>query len=125
MRRIFESNAERGNEANYDRASDPFYSDAPRGSGVSLDVLSHVNALHFADALKAGGGLGVGTEWGVKLSDTCVADTCDPTPIAVYVNGVPYDGDPAAVELTDRRVIVIAIGTPPAEIPSTADFSQA
>ena len=65
------------------------------------------------------------TEWGVKLSDTCVADTCDPTPIAVYVNGVPYDGDPAAIELTDRRVIVIAIGTPPAEIPSTADFSQA
>ena len=65
------------------------------------------------------------TEWGLKLTDTCVADLCDPTPIAVYVNGVPYDGDPAGIELTDRRVIVIAIGTPPAEIPSTADFSQA
>ena len=65
------------------------------------------------------------TEWGVKLTDSCVADTCDPTPIAVYVNGVPYNGDPAAIELIDRREIVIAIGTPPDEIPSTADFSQA
>jgi hypothetical protein len=65
------------------------------------------------------------TEWGVTLSDTCVADKCDPTPIAVYVNGVPYDGDPAAIELTEQREIAIAIGIPPDEIPSTADFSQA
>ncbi|MFL5685059.1 MAG: hypothetical protein ACJ77D_03290 [Chloroflexota bacterium] len=65
------------------------------------------------------------TEWGVKLSQSCVADYCDPTPVAVYVNGVPYDGDPAAIELTDQRVIVIAVGTPPDEIPSTADFSGA
>jgi hypothetical protein len=64
-------------------------------------------------------------EWGLELSETCVADKCDPTPIAVYVNGVPYDGDPAAIELSDRRVIVIAIGIPPDEIPSTADFSRA
>ena len=64
------------------------------------------------------------TEWGVELSDTCVGETCDLTPIVVYINGVPYDGDPAAIELTEGRVIVIAIGTPPDEIPSTADFSR-
>jgi hypothetical protein len=65
-------------------------------------------------------------EWGVELSATCVADSCSPaTPVAFYVDGEPYAGDPAAIELTDRKVIVIVIGTPPAEIPSTADFSKA
>jgi hypothetical protein len=63
-------------------------------------------------------------EWGVELSETCVADLCE-EPIAVYVDGAPYEGDPAAIELTDRKVIVIVIGTPPDEIPSTADFSNA
>ena len=64
-------------------------------------------------------------EWGVELSETCVAEHCDPTPIAVYVDGEPYDGDPRAIELTDEKVIVIAIGTPPEVIPSTYDFSNA
>ena len=65
------------------------------------------------------------TQWGVELSATCVADKCDPTPITVYIDGAPFDGDPRTIELTDRKVIVIVIGTPPAEIPSTADFSAA
>ena len=64
-------------------------------------------------------------EWGVELSETCVAEHCDPTPIAVYIDGEPYDGDPRAIELTDRRVIVIVVGTPPDVIPSTADFENA
>ena len=64
-------------------------------------------------------------EWGVELSEMCVAEHCDPTPIAVYVDGEPYEGDPRAIELTDEKVIVIAIGTPPEEIPSTYDFSNA
>ena len=64
-------------------------------------------------------------EWGVELSETCVAEHCDPTPIAVYIDGEPYEGDPRAIELTDEKVIVIAIGTPPEEIPSTYDFSNA
>ena len=63
-------------------------------------------------------------EWGVTLSDSCVGEYCDPTPIAVYVNGEPYEGDPAAIELSDQKEIAIVIGTPPAQIPSTADFSQ-
>ncbi len=64
------------------------------------------------------------TQWGVELSDSCVGEYCDPTPIAVYIAGEPYEGDPAAIELTDGKVIVIVVGTPPAVIPSTADFSE-
>ena len=63
------------------------------------------------------------TEWGVELSDSCVGERCSPTPIAAYIDGQPYTGDPRAIELTDRRVIVLVVGTPPAVIPSTADFS--
>jgi hypothetical protein len=64
-------------------------------------------------------------EWGVELSETCVGEHCAPTPIAVFVGGERYEGDPRAVELTDRKVIVVVVGTPPSEIPSTADFSRA
>jgi hypothetical protein len=64
-------------------------------------------------------------EWGVELSETCVGEHCKPTPIAVYIGGQPYEGDPRAIELTDQKVIVIVVGTPPAVIPSTADFSNA
>jgi hypothetical protein len=64
-------------------------------------------------------------EWGVELSDTCVGEYCAPTPIAVYIGGELHEGDPGAIELTDQKVIVIVVGTPPAVIPSTADFSNA
>jgi hypothetical protein len=64
-------------------------------------------------------------EWGVELSESCVGEHCAPTPIAVYIGGEPHEGDPRAIELTDQKVIVIVVGTPPEEIPSTADFSNA
>jgi hypothetical protein len=64
------------------------------------------------------------TEWGVDLSSSCVGEYCSPESIAFYVNGEPYTGDPRAIELTDRKEIAIVIGTPPAQIPSTADFSK-
>jgi hypothetical protein len=64
-------------------------------------------------------------EWGVELSDTCVGEHCAPMPIAIYIAGELYEGDPGAIELTDQKVIVIVVGTPPAVIPSTADFSDA
>jgi hypothetical protein len=63
------------------------------------------------------------TEWGVRLSDSCVGTRCSGGPVAFYVDGKPYAQDPRAIELTDRREIAIAIGTPPAQIPKTADFS--
>jgi hypothetical protein len=64
------------------------------------------------------------TEWGVVLTETCVGEYCEPEPIAIYINGEPFSGDPRTIELTDRKQIAIVIGTPPAEIPSTADFSR-
>jgi hypothetical protein len=63
------------------------------------------------------------TEWGVRLSDSCVREHCGRERIAFYVDGKPYTQDPRAIELTDRKEIAIVIGTPPAEIPKTADFS--
>ena len=65
------------------------------------------------------------TEWGVRLSDSCVGEYCSPEPIAFYVDGKPYKEDPRAIELTDRKEIAIVIGTPPSQIPKTADFSNA
>jgi hypothetical protein len=65
------------------------------------------------------------TEWGVRLSESCVGEYCSPEPIAFYVNGKPYAQDPRAIELTDLKEIAIVIGTPPAQIPKTADFSIA
>jgi hypothetical protein len=62
---------------------------------------------------------------GVELSETCVAQHCAPTPIAVYIGGELSEGDPRAIELTDQKVIVVVVGTPPSEIPPTADFSGA
>lgn len=64
-------------------------------------------------------------EWGVALTDSCVGEFCSPMAIAFYVNGEAYTGDPSAIELTDQKEIAIVIGTPPPQIPSTADFSHA
>ena len=63
-------------------------------------------------------------EWDVELSPTCVGEHCAPDEeIAIYVNGEAYAGDPTEIELADQTLIVIVIGTPPAELPTTADFS--
>ena len=66
------------------------------------------------------------TEWGVRLDDECVGEFCESeTDIAAYIGGEEYEGDPADIELDDQLVIAIVIGTPPDQIPATADFSQA
>jgi hypothetical protein len=66
------------------------------------------------------------TEWGVALDASCVSTYCSPaTTIAIYVDGTLTPGDPRAIEIKDLREIAIVIGTPPAEIPKTADFSNA
>jgi hypothetical protein len=53
-------------------------------------------------------------EWNVKLDANCVGEYCKPgTPIKVYVNGDLYSGNPADIELTDRKEIAIVIGTDP------------
>jgi hypothetical protein len=66
------------------------------------------------------------TEWGVALDTSCVATFCSPAAkIAIYVDGELTTGDPRTIELKDQREIAVVIGTPPAEIPKTADFSNA
>jgi hypothetical protein len=65
------------------------------------------------------------TEWGVRLTPSCVADYCSPTSIALYINGAVYTEDPRAIPLNDHEEIAIVIGEAPTRIPETADFSQA
>ena len=65
------------------------------------------------------------TEWGVRLGESCLGDRCSPDGIAFYVDGKAYQQDPRAIGLTDRKEVAIVIGTPPSQIPKTADFSEA
>ncbi len=59
-------------------------------------------------------------EWGVALTEECVADYCAPdTEVAFYVDGDLVDGDPATIGIADNREIAIVIGTPPDEIPDS------
>jgi hypothetical protein len=84
-----------------------------------------VGVIHTESATPTPNTLGqLFIEWDVALSQTCVGEHCSPDEIAYYINGQPYTGDPAAIELADMTEIAIVIGTPPAEIPSTADFSR-
>jgi hypothetical protein len=63
------------------------------------------------------------TEWAVRLDSTCVGGYCEPGEFAVYVNGTPFEGNPASIVFEDLQEIAIVIGTPPAGIPSTFDPS--
>jgi hypothetical protein len=63
-------------------------------------------------------------EWDVALTDKCVAEFCAPeTPVAVYVDGRTWQGDPTEIELQDHREIAVVIGSPPREIPDSFDFT--
>jgi hypothetical protein len=60
------------------------------------------------------------TEWNVKLDRSCVGGYCKPAAsVLVYINGDRYEGDPATIQLTDRKEIAIVIGTPPDTIPTS------
>jgi len=63
------------------------------------------------------------TEWGVRLSASCVGDYCtSDTNIAVYVNGEKVDGNPADIPLASHDEIAVIIGTAPSTIPSEHNF---
>jgi hypothetical protein len=81
--------------------------------------------IHTESATPAPNTLGqLFIEWDVKLTATCVGEYCAPDkPVAFYIDGKPYTGDPAAIELANRREIAIVIGTPPAVIPVTGTFA--
>jgi len=64
-------------------------------------------------------------EWNVRLSATCVATYCAPaTPVAVYVNGTKFTGDPGTIPLSNLEEVAVVVGTPPAQIPNSADWNQ-
>jgi hypothetical protein len=59
------------------------------------------------------------TEWAVRLDDSCVGGYCKSTaPIAIYIDGDQFSGDPGDIELSDLKEVAIVIGTPPDNIPS-------
>jgi hypothetical protein len=63
------------------------------------------------------------TEWGVRLNRSCVGGFCRPrAPIAVFIDGRRYTGDPRSIGLADGREIAIVIGSPPRTIPVTPGF---
>lgn len=63
-------------------------------------------------------------EWGVRLDANCVDQYCRPaTKIAVSVNGKAYTGDPRKIALSNFKEIAIVIGSPPANVPASGDFS--
>ena len=63
------------------------------------------------------------TEWGVRLDGDCVGEFCKAdTPIAVYLDGDKYEGDPADIQLTSKLEIAIVIGTAPDAIPDSYPF---
>jgi hypothetical protein len=91
-----------------------------------LHTHDETGILHTESATPEPNTLGqFSTEWGVRLSKSCVGEYCSPEPIAFYIDGERYTEDPRAIELTDREEIAIVIGTPPPKIPKTADFSKA
>jgi hypothetical protein len=61
--------------------------------------------------------------WGVRLNGDCVGGYCrQVTPWTVYVNGRPYTGDPAELNLSEHQEIAFVIGTPPKKIPSSYKY---
>jgi hypothetical protein len=62
------------------------------------------------------------TEWGVRLTDTCIGGYCSPdVPISAYVNGKAVDESLPAIVIHKGQEIAIVIGSPPATIPSSWD----
>jgi hypothetical protein len=90
-----------------------------------LHTHSADGVLHTESAVTSPNTLGqFFAEWEVLLNADCVGSYCAPeTTIGVFIDGEPYEGNPADIELVDEREIAIVVGSPPAEVPSEFDFS--
>jgi hypothetical protein len=82
--------------------------------------------LHTESATRKNNTLGqLFTEWNVVLGPKCVATYCAPAKsIGIYVNGKKFAGDPRTIPLRNLEEIAVVVGTPPAQIPGTADWGQ-
>lgn len=56
-------------------------------------------------------------EWGVRLTASCVGSFCGK--LHWWVNGKPQTGNPGLLALQEHQEIAIALGKPPAHVPST------
>lgn len=56
-------------------------------------------------------------EWGVRLTANCLGRYCGD--LHWWLNGKPQTGDPAGLVLREHQEIAIAVGKPPANIPSS------
>lgn len=61
-------------------------------------------------------------EWDVRLNASCLGSYCGR--LHWWVNGKPQTGDTGNLALGQHQVIVIAVGKPPAQIPSTFNFTK-
>jgi hypothetical protein len=66
--------------------------------------------------------------WGVRFTPTCFGGYCaaGDRRLRVYVDGVPYRGDPTAITLKPHQEIVVAFGTAaqlPSPIPASYRFA--
>jgi hypothetical protein len=95
-------------------------------NGVISPLHTHdtTGIIHVENETKAQFMLGqLFTEWQVRFTATCAGGYCAPaTPIAVYVDGTKFTGDPTTIEFTAHREIAVVIGTPPKSIPSSYAF---
>ena len=107
---------------------------APVAAGIGIDVVARrISTLHTHDRTgwihmeaprRETFTLGqLFTEWGVRLTATCIGGYCAPQmPVRFSVDGHTRTGDPAAIRLVKHEEIAIVIGTPPADVPSSYDF---
>ena len=107
---------------------------APVAAGIGIDLVARrISTLHTHDRTgwihmeaprSETFSLGqLFTEWGVRLTATCVGGYCAPqTPVRFYVDGHERSGDPTAIEIKAHEEIAVVIGTPPPEVPSSYDF---
>jgi hypothetical protein len=64
-------------------------------------------------------------KWKQPLSATCIGTLCTTTdkPLRFYLDGQPYTGDPAQIELKAHQEVAIVYGTLPTGTTPPASFT--
>lgn len=87
------------------------------------DGIVHVEAARVGEPFTLGQ---LFTEWNVALTPDRIGSlpATDKQPLAVYVNGEKYSGNPATLRLQDQQQIAVTYGPiEPDDIPAGYDFS--
>jgi hypothetical protein len=99
-------------------------------AGIGIDDNTFLTEIHTHDSsgivhvespVQQTFGLGqLFGEWGVKLTSNCLGRYCGD--LHWWVNGTEQTGNPADLALSSHQEIVIAIGKPPAHVPTSYHF---